>query len=185
MLVVSPKKLLVPGEKIMKKLLSISAFWFAIVLVSIVSVSAQDTMMKKDEMKKGDAMMKKDEMKKDDAMMKKDDSMMMKFNKELPTVAVIKADWCPYCKNVDPVLTGVLANYKGKVNVVMFDVTNDATKAEAMKMAAEYGLAKFYKSNKDKTSTVAVLIKDKIKFKTSNNTKESDYTSAINKALMK
>jgi thiol-disulfide isomerase/thioredoxin len=166
----------------MKKVLNIAMFWFAIVFVSIIGVSAQDTMMKKDEMKKDDAMMKKDE-----AMMPKkdEDAMMMKFDKELPTVAVIKADWCPYCKNVDPVVMGLMKEYKGKVNFVMFDVTNDETKAEAMKMAEEYGLTKFFKENKGKTSTVAVLKADKVTFKTSNNTKESDYTSAIDKALMK
>jgi thiol-disulfide isomerase/thioredoxin len=166
----------------MKKVLNIAMFWFAIVLVSVFSVSAQDTMMKKDEMKKDEAMMKKDE-----AMMPKkdEDAMMMKFDKELPTVAVIKADWCPYCKNVDPVVMGLMKEYKGKVNFVMFDVTDDKTKAEAMKMAEEYGLTKFFKENKGKTSTVAVLKADKVTFKTSNNTKESDYTSAIDKALMK
>jgi thiol-disulfide isomerase/thioredoxin len=159
----------------MKKLLSISMFWFAIVLISVIGVSAQDTMMKKDEMKKDEAMMPK----------KDDDAMMMKFDKELPTVAVIKADWCPYCKNVDPVVMSLMKEYKGKVNFVMFDVTDDKTKAEAMKMAEEYGLTKFFKENKSKTSTVAVLKADKVTFKTSNNTKESDYTSAIDKALMK
>jgi thiol-disulfide isomerase/thioredoxin len=124
-------------------------------------------------------------MKKDNAMMKKDDDsmMMMKFDKTLPTVAVIKADWCPYCKNVEPIMMNVMSEYKGKVNFVIFDVTNDTTKAEAMKMAGEYGLSKFYKSNKDKTSTVAVLKKNKVTFKTSNNTKQADYTSAIDKAL--
>jgi thiol-disulfide isomerase/thioredoxin len=163
----------------MKKLLSIAMFSVAVGLFSVFNVSAQDT-MKKDEMKKDDAMMKKDEMKKDDESM-----MMMKFDKELPTVAVIAADWCPYCKNVDPVVMGLMKEYKGKVNFVMFDVTDDKTKAEAMKMAEEYGLSKFFKENKSKTSTVAVLKGDKVTFKTSNNTKESDYTSAIDKALMK
>ncbi len=175
--------------KIMKKLLSIAMFSLAIGLFSVFNVSAQDT-MKKDEMKKDDAMMKKDEMKKDEmkkdgAMMKDEESMMMKFDKNLPTVAVIAADWCPYCKNVAPVLTGVLANYKGKVNVVMFDVTNDETAAEAMKLAKEYGLTKFFAANKSKTSTVAILKAAKVTFKTSNNTKESDYTNAIDKALKK
>jgi pentapeptide MXKDX repeat protein len=168
----------------MKKLLSIVMFSLAISLFSVFNVSAQDT-MKKDEMKKDGAMMKKDEMKKDDAMMKDEESMMMKFDKKLPTVAVIAADWCPYCKNVAPVLTGVLANYKGKVNVVMFDVTNDETAAEAMKLAKEYGLTKFFAANKSKTSTVAILKAAKVTFKTSNNTKESDYTNAIDKALKK
>jgi thiol-disulfide isomerase/thioredoxin len=158
----------------MKKLISIAMFSLVIGLFSVFSVSAQDTMMKKDEMKKDDAMMKKD-----------DDSMMMKFDKELPTVAVIKADWCPYCKNVDPVVMGLMKEYKGKVNFVMFDVTDDKTKAEAMKMAEEYGLTKFFKDNKSKTSTVAVLKKNKVTFKTSNKTKESDYTSAIDKVLTK
>jgi thiol-disulfide isomerase/thioredoxin len=150
----------------MKKLISIAMFSLVIGLFSVFSVSAQDTMMKKDEMKKVD-----------------DSMMMMKFDKNLPTVAVIKADWCPYCKNVEPVMMNIMGEYKGKVNFVIFDVTNDSTKAEAMKMADEYGLAKFYKSNKGKTSTVAVLKNNKVTFKTSNNTKQADYASAIDKVL--
>jgi thiol-disulfide isomerase/thioredoxin len=151
----------------MKKILSIAVFSLAIGVFSVFSVSAQDTM------------------KKDDGMMKKDDGMMMakKFDKNLPTVAVIRADWCAYCKEVEPVMMSVMEEYKGKVNFVIFDVTDDSTKAEAMKMANEYGLAKFYKSNKNKTSTVAVLKENKIIFKTSNNTNKSNYTEAIDKAL--
>ena len=150
----------------MKKILGFAMFSFVFALISVFNVSAQDS-MKKDEM-----------MKKDDHMM-----MEMKFDKKLPTVAVIAADWCPYCKNVSPVLMGVLAGYEGKVNVVMFDVTDGASKVKALKMANDYGLTKFYNSNKSRTSTVAVLKNNKITYKTSNNTNKSDYVSAIDKAL--
>ena len=33
---------------------------------------------------------------------------MMKKETEKPIVAVIKADWCPYCKRVEPVVINLM-----------------------------------------------------------------------------
>ncbi len=161
----------------MREIVNRIVFVFAIVMSISAFANAQE-MMKKDDMKKDDGMMKKD------AMMKKDVSMMaMPYDKNLPTVAIIKADWCPYCKNVDPVMMGLMDDYKGKVNFVVFDVTDDSTKAEAMKTAKTLGLTKFYTSNKGKTSTVAVLKNNKVVYKTSNNANRDQYVMQFDKAL--
>jgi len=144
-------------------------------IFSSSAVLAQDTMKKDDAMKK-DEMMKKDEaMKKDDAMMAKEDLR--------PIVAVISAEWCPYCKKVEPVVVGLMKDYSEKFNFVVFDVTNEKTTAEAMEKAESLGLGDFFKDFKGKTSTVAVLKDKKIVYKTSNNGKRADYEKAFAAAL--
>ncbi len=100
-----------------------------------------------------------------------------------PIVAVIKADWCPYCKNVEPVMMKLMSDYSEKLRFVVFDVTSDETSKEAMKKAEQLGLAKFFKENKRKTSAVAVIKDDKVVFKTFNNTKREDYVKAFDSAL--
>ena len=158
---------------------NLTAILFAMVFsIAFASASfAQDTMKHDDSMKKDDGM-KKDAMMKDDGMKK--DAMM---EDKRPVVAVIAADWCPYCKNVDPVLKGVMADYKDKFNMVIFDVTNAKTSAAAAANAEKLGLTEFFNANKDKTSTVAVIKDKEVVYKTSNNTKKSDYTKAFDKAL--
>jgi thiol-disulfide isomerase/thioredoxin len=112
----------------------------------------------------------------------KKDKMMMKEDSR-PIVAVIKADWCPYCKRVDPVVSGLMGEYSEKLNFVVFDVTDDAKIAESMKKADELGLKDFFEDFKEKTSTVAVLVDKKIVYKTANNSKRDDYVKAFDKAL--
>lgn len=155
------------------------AFLFAITLmfVSAQAGFAQDSIkaddaMNKDVMKKADAM-KKDGMMKEDAMM--DDKR--------PIVAIIAADWCPYCKKVDPVVAALRKDYSERLNFVVLDVTN-ATKTAAAKAEAEkLGISDFFAENKSKTSTVAILKDAKVVYKTSNNGKKDDYVKAFDKAL--
>ena len=120
---------------------------------------------------------------KKDEMMKKDDAMMMKKDDKRPIVAVVKADWCPYCKRIEPTISKLMTDYSPKMNFVVFDVTNETTTAESMKMANKLGLGDFFRENKGKTSTVAVLVNKKITYKTSNNSKRGDYVEAFDKAL--
>lgn len=121
---------------------------------------------------------------KKDEMTKKDDAMMKDENEDAkPIVAIIKADWCPYCKRVDPVISKLMGDYSEKLNFVVFDVTDEATTAESMKKAKEMGLEDFFKQYKQKTSTVAVLVDNKIVYKTANNAKRDDYVKAFDSAL--
>ncbi len=100
-----------------------------------------------------------------------------------PIVAVIRAEWCPYCKKVEPVISGLMKDYSEKLNFIVFDVTDEKTTAEAMKKAESLGLDDFFKEYKGKTSTVAVLKDKKIVYKTSNNRKRGDYEKAFDAAL--
>ncbi len=117
--------------------------------------------------------------------MKKDDPMMAKDTKEdlRPIVAIISAEWCPYCKKVEPVISGLMKDYSKKLNFIVFDVTDEKTTAEAMKKAESLGLDDFFKKYKGKTSTVAVLKDKEIAYKTSNNGKRGDYEKAFDAAL--
>ena len=143
-----------------------------LMLTSALVSSAQEAM------KKDDTMMKDDGMKKD-AMMKDD---MMKEDTR-PIVAVIKADWCPYCKRIDPVVSGLMTDYSEKFHFVVFDVTNETTIAESKVHAEKLGMTKFFDEYKGKTSTVAVLKDKKVIYKTSNNGEKADYVKAFDKAL--
>lgn len=158
------------SKKSILSLLFVAIFTF----FSISAVFAQETMTKDDAMKKDDGM-KKDAMMKDDEMAMKDDHR--------PIVAIIAADWCPYCKRIDPVVKDVMSSYMEKLHFVVFDVTNDATIAAAKEKAEKLGMSDFFNEYKDKTSTVAVLKDHKVVYKTSNNGKKEDYVTAFDKAL--
>ena len=143
--------------------------------------------MKDDGMKKDDAMMKDDGMKKDDAMMKddgmkKDDGMAMKDDHR-PVVATIEADWCPYCKRVDPVIAALKKDYATKFNFVSFDVTDEKAIAASKTKAETLGMGEFFNNFKGKTSAVVVMKDKKIVFKTYNNDKKSDYIKAFDEAV--
>lgn len=147
-------------------------------LFSVSTYFAQDT-MKKDEAIKKDKAMKIDDSMKKDAMMK-DDAMM---DDKRPVVAIIAAEWCPYCKRIDPVVKDVMSSYSEKMNFVVFDVTNEKTTATAKEIAKKLGLTDFFNEYKGKTSTVAVLKDNKVVYKTSNNGKKEDYVKAFDKVL--
>lgn len=108
---------------------------------------------------------------------------MMKKETEKPIVAVIQADWCPYCKRVEPVISSLMKEYGEKFDFVVFDVTDDAAVKESMKKAEMLGLGKFFKDFKGKTSAVAILKNQEVVFKTFNNNKREDYVVAFEKAL--
>lgn len=140
----------------MKKFLALAFFTTMFTALSAFNISAQE-MMKKDE-------------------------MAMKEDKR-PIVAVIKADWCSYCKRVDPVMMKLMEDYGEKLKFVIFDVTNEETTAEAAKTAESLGISDFFSKNKNKTSTVAVFKDKEVIYKTSNNKERNDYIKAFENVL--
>lgn len=108
---------------------------------------------------------------------------LKKTDPEKPIVTVIKADWCPYCKRVEPVMMELMKEYGEKLNFVVFDVTNEETTAKSSEKAESMGLGDFFKQYKSKTSAVAVLKNKEILYKTSNNSRREDYVKAFEKAL--
>ena len=108
---------------------------------------------------------------------------MMKQETEKPIVAVIKADWCPYCKRVEPVISDLMNEYGEKMTFVIFDVTDDKAIKESMKKAEMLGIGEFFKDYKKKTSAVAVLKNKEIVYKTFNNGNRADYVKAFDSAI--
>ena len=76
------------------------------------------------------------------------------------------------------------ATYKDRVNLVVFDFTDDDTTAQAESEAARLGLRNFYDENSGWTGTVAVLGGDKTVLATIHGSREfAEYRAAIDKAL--
>jgi thiol-disulfide isomerase/thioredoxin len=121
----------------------------------------------------------------DDKMMgKKMDGQTMMMDKSKPTVAIIRADWCPACQKLDPTFKELVEQYKDRLNFVVLDVTTDEKAAEAAKTAEELGIGKFFEANKKKTSTVVVFgEKNKVSFKTTHNYDREAYVKAFDDAL--
>ncbi len=74
--------------------------------------------------------------------------------------------------------------YKGRINFVALDVTNDETTKQATATARRHGLAKFFAANKKNTSTVVILdSKNKIVFKTDHSADREAYIKAFDEAI--
>jgi len=101
-----------------------------------------------------------------------------------PTVDIIRADWCPACHKVEPILDELKAQYGERLNFVVLNVTNDETSKEAAMAANQLGLAKFFEANKKKTSTVAIFdAHQKSLFKTDYNYSREAYVKAFDGAI--
>lgn len=77
--------------------------------------------------------------------------------RDRPVLVMIHADWCSACKQVKPVLQPLVMSYGKRLHVVMLDVTDAKTAAQAEKTAQRLGLARFFAGARTATSTVAVI----------------------------
>ena len=115
-----------------------------------------------------------------------DDQMMNKMDHAKPTVAIIKADWCSYCRKLEPTMKDLIEQYQDRINFVVLDVTTDEKVAESAATARKLGLSKWFEANKKKTSTVAVFgEKNALLFKTYNNRDREAYVRAFDDAIAK
>lgn len=72
--------------------------------------------------------------------------------------AIFHADWCGKCKKMGPGVMKTMENLKGDSDIkfVMFDLTDDKTKAASAKLAAANGLTKVWEANQ-KTGMVLLV----------------------------
>ena len=117
-----------------------------------------------------------------DAMMK---DHMMKAEDKRPIVAIVRADWCPYCTDLEPKMTKLMETYGEKLNFVILDITNAETTTNARAVAKSAGLDEFFEKNKTKASTVAIFKDKKQVFTTVHNTKNEDFIKAFESAVKK
>jgi thiol-disulfide isomerase/thioredoxin len=115
--------------------------------------------------------------------MHKDEKMMAEAK---PVVAIIRADWCPACQKIEPFMKELVKEYDGRLDFVVFDVTNDAKVKESEMIAAKQGLTEFFKIYKERTSTIVVFdLKQKQLFKTDHNYDRNAYVKAFDSAIAK
>jgi len=109
-----------------------------------------------------------------------------KPNARRPTVAIIRADWCSACQKLEPAMMELMNQYKGRINFVMLDVTDDQKAAKSASEARKLGIGKFFEANKKHTSTVVVLSPaHKILFQTMQNFDRDAYVKAFDEAIAK
>ncbi len=103
-----------------------------------------------------------------------------------PVVAIIRAEWCSACQKLEPTMMELKSQYKGRIDFVMLDVTDDEKTAQSAAVARKLGLGKFFEANKQKTSTVVVFsASHKIVFQTMQNFDRDAYVKAFDDALAK
>ena len=115
-----------------------------------------------------------------DKMMKDDKAMSDSTN---PVVVIIRADWCPYCKELEPKMVKLMEQFGEKLNFVTLDITNRETTEKARSAAKAAGLAAFFEANKTKASMVAIFKDKKQIFSTAHNTDSGDFTKAFEAAV--
>ncbi len=81
--------------------------------------------------------------------------------KDLPLVAIVRADWCPACRATEPKLAVIEREYAGRVAFLRLDVTDDDTTAGAAHEADDAGVRAFFDQSKGRTATIGVFGKDR------------------------
>lgn len=74
-----------------------------------------------------------------------------------PLVVRLHADWCAECQTTLPDFQRFVRAYRGRVNVVDFDVTDGRTAAAAAALAARLGLTAYYERVKTQPLTVGFI----------------------------
>jgi thiol-disulfide isomerase/thioredoxin len=74
-----------------------------------------------------------------------------------PYVVKFHAQWCPVCMMTKDVWSQIETAYSGRVNLLVFDFTNQATTDKSEGEAKRLGLEKFFHENSGWTGTIAVL----------------------------
>ena len=74
-----------------------------------------------------------------------------------PIVVKLHAQWCPVCMVTKDVWSEIAAAYAGRVHLVVFDFTNEATTSASRAEAHRLGLDAFFEENEGWTGTIAVI----------------------------
>jgi thiol-disulfide isomerase/thioredoxin len=104
-----------------------------------------------------------------------------------PVVVDIYASWCSACRNIAPTLSQLKREYNGRVNFIVFDVSDRAKASQAETRARELGLGQFLAQNRSQTGMVTIIdpATGNILAQHRNNANRSAYTSVLNSALTK
>jgi thiol-disulfide isomerase/thioredoxin len=102
-----------------------------------------------------------------------------------PVLVDIYAIWCPGCKNIAPTLSTLKQKYQGRVNFVVFDVTDRSTTQASEAKAQKLGLSEFLAANKSQTSMVAIIdpSSGRVLKQFRNNPNRGDYVAVLDGAI--
>ncbi len=78
-------------------------------------------------------------------------------NPTKPYVVKLHAQWCPVCMLTKPVWRDIEARYAGRVNLVVFDFTDEETAGASNAEAERLGLGEFFDEHSGWTGTIAVV----------------------------
>jgi thiol-disulfide isomerase/thioredoxin len=102
-----------------------------------------------------------------------------------PVVVDVYASWCGACKSIAPTLSQVQKQYDGKVNFVVFDVSNRSSTGAAQTRAKQLGLNSFLQANESQTGLVAIInpATGQVIRQFRGNANLKDYQTALNQAI--
>ena len=75
-----------------------------------------------------------------------------------PKLVVIRADWCPYCRTAQPAIDAAYERFRGRVDLVVLDVTDDASANEAERAAVAEGVDRFFAAYRGRTPTLGIFV---------------------------
>lgn len=75
-----------------------------------------------------------------------------------PKLVVIRAGWCPICRQVEPSVMSAYESYRGKVDLVVLDVSDDAKVSQALADATDQGVRAFFEKYGARTPTVGIFV---------------------------
>jgi thiol-disulfide isomerase/thioredoxin len=102
-----------------------------------------------------------------------------------PVVVDVYASWCGACKSIAPTLSQVQKQYDGKVNFVVFDVSNRSSTGAAQARAKQLGLNRFLQAHESQTGLVAIInpATGQVIQQFRGNANLKDYQTALNQAI--
>lgn len=106
-------------------------------------------------------------------------------NPTKPYVVKVHAKWCPVCMMTRGVWSDVQEAYVGRVNLVVFDITNEQTTQASRAEAKRLGLEAFFDENGGGSGAVYVLdgLSKTVKAELDGDRELAHYRTAIDEAL--
>jgi thiol-disulfide isomerase/thioredoxin len=102
-----------------------------------------------------------------------------------PFVVKVHASWCGTCTALEPTWKKIEADYADRARLVVFDVSDKKSLAEARATAEVLGLSAFLDEYKGSTGTIAVLRSDRVPVAVLKGEMDlTAYDQAISKALV-
>jgi thiol-disulfide isomerase/thioredoxin len=102
-----------------------------------------------------------------------------------PTLVKISAEGCHACQKLKGIISSLEKQYGNRVNFVVLDVSDRSQIRASEAKAAQLGLSEFFKANRSRPSTVAIIEpgSGKISKEFRANFDLKDYQEALDRAL--